>query len=296
MTTKPHPPVVARVEIISDNPNAGEAYQHTVVVHQNGRVRSVVKCVEQEATTQEWGADRPPTAKELAGLLITACRDEYHECRVRLLSAVVHGLLPQGGHLWDEAVEIPDAVLDAALGFGSRSTYRVELRRALADALRDEPEVSWALRIQEPGTKEHDEFVHQAQEASTGDASWLLRSKDASRRGTGTPFDDLVRWAGQEEFDAENPETWFEVWGEESQACYDPWNGDWSISVFYGRPKPGEVALLEYMPEYEDGFNLLHPESTRKEAKKEARSYVAYWVQHFRASNPDFQISGAEQE
>ena len=192
-------PVVARFEIVSDLPAAGEAYQHTVTVQRNGRVRSVVTCVEREETVQEWAADQPPTLEELADLLVSACYDDYHESRIRLLSAVVHGLLPQGNHLWEPTAEIPDAVLDASLGFGNRTTYRAEIQNALADALRGRPGTAWVLQLQTAGTDEYAEFVGQINEASAADSEWLRRSIKASASRTGTPFDDLVAEAAHAE-------------------------------------------------------------------------------------------------
>jgi hypothetical protein len=192
-------PVVARFEIVSDLPAAGEAYQRTVTVQRNGRVRSVVTCVGREETVQEWAADQPPTLEELADLLVSACYDDYHESRIRLLSAVVHGLLPQGNHLWEATAGIPDAVLDASLGFGHRTTYRAEIQNALADALRGRPGTAWALQLQTDGTDAHEEFVGQINEASTGDPEWLRRSTEASASRTGTPFDDLVAEAAYDE-------------------------------------------------------------------------------------------------
>lgn len=192
MTTKRRSPVVARFEMISNDPAAGEAYQHTVTVQKNGRVRSVVTCVGREETIQEWAADQPPTLEELADLLIAACHDNHHESRTRLLSAVVHGLLPQGNHLWEEAVEIPDAVLDASLGFGPRTTYRVELQKALVAVLRGKPSIAWGARIQSVGTDEREQFAQQLAAAVSADPEWLQRSLRASRRGEGTSYDHLV--------------------------------------------------------------------------------------------------------
>jgi len=62
MTIKRRSPVVARFEIVSNDPAAGEAYQHAVTVQRNGRARSRVTCGEDgEETIQEWAADKPPT-------------------------------------------------------------------------------------------------------------------------------------------------------------------------------------------------------------------------------------------
>lgn len=212
-------PVVARFEVISDDPAAGEAYQHTVTVQKNGRVRSVVTCAGREETVQEWTADQPPTLEDLADLLVSACRDHYHESRIRLLSAVVHGLLPQGDHRREATAEIPDAVLDASLGFGHRTTYRAEIQKVLADALRGRPGTAWALRIQTAGTDEYDEFVGQIYEASTADPEWLDRSIEASASGTGTSFNELAAWITQDDFSTHDPDTWYKVWGRTAEAA-----------------------------------------------------------------------------
>jgi len=81
----------------------------------------------------------------------------------------VHGLLPQGNHLWKKAVEIPDAVLDAALGFGSRTTYRAEIQRVLVGALQKHADLTWVRQIQTAGTDAHNEYMRQFYEAATAD-------------------------------------------------------------------------------------------------------------------------------
>jgi len=152
----------------------------------------VFNCVEREETIQEWSSDEPPTLKELADLLVEACRDEYYEIRSRLLSAVVHGLLPQGDYLWPATAEIPDAVLDESLSFGPRTSYRAEIQKALVAELRVRPETAWAVWVQSDGTAEQVEFARQIAGAVSIDPEWLHRSEEASKSGKGTPFDDLV--------------------------------------------------------------------------------------------------------
>lgn len=98
-------------------------------------------------------------------------------------------------------------------------------------------------------------------------------------------------WPGLTSLDVNEPETWFEVWGTEDQRCYDSWNGDWSITVVYGRPRPGEVALLVRMPEYEDGYTPLPPTTEPSEAQKEARGWVDFWLGEVTTNNPDVQTS-----
>jgi hypothetical protein len=180
------------LEIVSTDPDAGEACKHVVALAKNGRVRSVFNCVEREETIQEWSSDEPPTLKELADLLVEACRDEYYEIRSRLLSAVVHGLLPQGDYLWPATAEIPDAVLDESLSFGPRTSYRAEIQKALVAELRVRPETAWAVWVQSDGTAEQVEFARQIAGAVSIDPEWLHRSEEASKSGKGTPFDDLV--------------------------------------------------------------------------------------------------------
>lgn len=192
MAAKRRSPIVAMFEIVSDLLEAGEAYRHVVEVAQSGRVRSVVDCGERVTTVDEWHGAEPPTVEDLTALLLGACRDDYHASRVRLLSAVVHGLLPQGNHLGKEWVEIPDAVLDASLGFGPRTSYRAEIRRALVDVLKVNPKTAWAMQVQSAGTDEHAEFAQQIAESGRLDPVWLARSLQASRDGSGTPFGDLV--------------------------------------------------------------------------------------------------------
>ena len=185
-------PVVARFEIVSDDPAAGEAYKNTVTVQKSGRVLLVVECTEREETVQEWCSDHTPTLENLVDLLLKACRDDYHKSRVRLLSAVVYGLLPQGNYLLKETSGIPDAILDASLGFGPRTTYRAEIQKTLLAALRSKPETAWALRISTKGTDEHDEFSRQLKEATTADPEWVQRVIKSAQGVSGTSFDDLV--------------------------------------------------------------------------------------------------------
>lgn len=189
MPKTPRSAVVGRISIVSDNPYAGEAYRRTVTVQTNGRVSTLTECADRERTARTWDEDQPPNVADLAQRFVEALE---HTSEARLLSAVVHGLLPQGDHLKDASLAIPDAVLDSALAFGSRIRYRIDIGKGLSKELRDRPEISWANDVQRPGAPAHQEFTAQLAEAAECDRAWLLESLRRSLTETGEWFDDLV--------------------------------------------------------------------------------------------------------
>lgn len=190
MRNKKRPAVAVRFEVISDEPAAGEAYHHTVTVDRSGRVRSVVVCVEREIEVTPWPKLDTPTTDDLAGALVKSCHSDHYESRLRLLSLVVHGLLPLGNHLGK--IEIPDALLDERLAFGPRSSYHAEIRKDVLESLRKHPSLDWAKQISVRGTKENAEFSNQITATLELDPEWIIESVLAARKAEGSLFDNLV--------------------------------------------------------------------------------------------------------
>jgi hypothetical protein len=272
------PAVAARFEVISNLVDAGEAYHHTVTVDRSGRVRSVVAYTGREIESTPWSGANDPTADDLAEALIGACRDDHHESRLRLLSLVVHGLLPLGDHLWK--VEIPDAVLDGRLGFGPRTSYRADIRKDVLAALRKHPALDWSKRIQTEGTEEYSEFVAKTHEAHELDPEWLVETLRAARHRSGVRFVEVVadcapsaakdRLAGGQtaglaasstpgdsgftvkhrrgclcgELNGCDDPYWSCCWGEVYSSFEDSYNGPWSAVVRYGVNKEGRIVCV----------------------------------------------------
>ncbi len=278
------PVVAARFEVISNLVDAGEAYRHTVTVDRSGRVRSVVVCTGREVDVTPWWGANDPTADDLAEALVDACGDDHHESRLRLLSLVVHGLLPRGDHLWK--VAIPDAVLDGRLDFGPRTSYRAEIRKDVLAALRKHPALDWSKRIQTAGTEENSEFGAQIADALELDAEWLVETLRTARGGSGVRFVDLVAECapsdaqdrpaggqtagldassatGDSGFTAKHRRGclcgelndyadpyWSCCWGEIYSSFEDSYNGPWSAVVRYGVNGEGRIVCTLQADEF----------------------------------------------
>jgi hypothetical protein len=190
MSRKKRSALAARFTVVSDNPAAGEAYHHTITVDRAGRVRSVVACTEREVEVTPWPKLDTPTADDLVEVLVKFCQDGHYESKLRLLSLVVHGLLPLGNNIGK--IEIPDALLDERLGFGSRASYHAEIRKDMLASLRKHPSLDWAGQVCTKGTKENREFTGQIIATLVLDPEWLIKSMRAARESEGSLFDNLV--------------------------------------------------------------------------------------------------------
>lgn len=182
--------VAAKFSIVSHASEVGDRCEHSVAVDRAGRVRRVVSLPDTNIEVTVWGAASPPTTTDLATLLVTGCTHEGYDVCLRMLSLVAHGLLPLGDHLWKS--EIPDAVLDARLSFGSRTSYRAEIRKDVLVALRNHPSLFWAEQIQKPGTDENGEFVRQIADALELDPGWLVETLRTARDGSDVRFAEVV--------------------------------------------------------------------------------------------------------
>lgn len=189
MTTQ-QPVPAATFAILSDLPEAGEDYSHEVIVEQSGRTLTVVQCTWTETTEQAWTSRTVPRPSDLADLLVRACHDDHHQLRIRVLSAVVHGLLPTGDYTEATTTSIPDSVFDDALGYGPLTTYRAAVSDAVLAALRTHEALAWGLRIQERGADERDELLQQL--TAPENQTWLRETLARAGMTHSRPFDALI--------------------------------------------------------------------------------------------------------
>jgi hypothetical protein len=194
MSDKRPPSVVARFEVVSRHPlDDRDDVTRLMTVDRSGQVRSTVRCAgEKHTAVTPWLEEHPPTALDLANALITSCSDDTDESsqwRLRLLSLVVHGLLPIGNHL--EHLVVPDSLVAPVFEAGHTS-YRVVIRKDVLLELRNRPELGWGLKIQTAGTLENDEFAAQLVAVLAADTEWLLRAMHDARSGRGPSLYDVV--------------------------------------------------------------------------------------------------------
>jgi hypothetical protein len=137
-----------------------------------------------------WSNKTPPTASDLADIVVSSCTNKEDLIYLRMLSLLAHGLLPLRTSLWE--IEIPDAMLDARLSFGTRISCRADIRKDVLVALQSHPALDWSKQVQTAGTVENAEFAAKIAGALELDPEWLIETLLTARGGSGVRFTDVV--------------------------------------------------------------------------------------------------------